>query len=192
LRTRFGSVAFALVPAVFAAAPSAHAAADPRPRNDRPGLALGLGAGGAFPNLGAGLIYLLPLPSRTNRPWTLSASAGIGFLPGPETTLYLDGSAPTVVGGAATAGLAYGRRHRLCGELGYGAAATQGLAIEGIIVDVQARYGFFADAGYEFAAANGFMLRFLPFGVGYLSSPLLGSKDRLHWSMSLFVGWRLW
>jgi hypothetical protein len=183
-----GCVAIALL--VFAAPNRAARAAQPRPRNESAGLALGLGAGAAFPLLGGGVIYSLPLPS--SRPLTVSASAGLGFLPGPDSTLYLDGSAPNVLGAAATLGIGYGRRHRICAELGYGAFATQALAIEGIIVDVQARYGVFANVGYEFAADNGFMLRLLPLGFGRSTSPLLESKDRFHWSNSLFVGWRLW
>jgi hypothetical protein len=186
-----GCAAIALL--VFATPHRSRAADRPRPRNESAGLALGLGAGAAFPLLGGGLIYSLPLPSGTRHPLTVSASVGLGILSGPDSTLYLDSSSPpNVLGTAATVGIGYGRRHRICAELGYGAFATQALAIEGILVDVQARYGVFANVGYEFAANNGFLLRLLPLGFGRYTSPLIESKDRSHWSNSLFVGWRLW
>ena len=157
-------------------------------RRTHHGLAIGAGTGSAYATLGAQLLYLVPLPGDR---WTLFAGAAVGKLAVEGSALDLDG-APNVWGSAFGAGASFGRRHRICADLIYGAVTTQDLAIEGIVVDAVARYAVTLEAGYEFFTDIGFFARILPLGASYVTSPLVERRHRLSWNGSVGVGWKLW
>jgi hypothetical protein len=160
-----------------------------RPRNARPGLAASLGVGASYANLGAQLSYLHPLPGRR---WTVYGGAGLGRWGGDDARLTLDGKPSTVWAGSFAVGASFGQRNRLCMDLGYGGMLTQAITIEGLIIDVVARYGVFAQVGYEFLGDSGLFLRLLPLGAGYVPHPLVESRHRLAWMGSVGAGYKLW
>ena len=168
----------------------------PAPRNAQPGLTASVGAGAAYANLGAQLSFQLPLRAATAAGpgpwWALSAGAALGRWSGDDGRRTVDGEGLHGWGSAFAIGASFGQRHRISADLGYGVLSSQPLAIEGLVVDEVARYGAFAQAGYEFLGENGLFVRLLPLGVGYVPNPLLESQQRRSWIGSVGVGWKLW
>jgi hypothetical protein len=182
-------VAAALIGLALATAGPVAAAPDSRDRNAHPGLVASVGVGASYVAYGAALAYLQPLGDR----WTVSAGAGFGRLgAGSDDALYLEGHAPHPWGATFALGASFGRRHRLCADLGYGAQLSQEIAIEGLVIDAVARYGLFTEVGYEFLDRSGVFVRILPFGLGYVPNPLVESSQRFSWQGSVGLGWKLW
>ena len=165
----------------------ARAAEELRYRTAGPAASVGLGA--QYGGFGGQLAYYQPI---TRHPFTLVGGVGYGAHSMYEGTGTYDGQNRWIFGAAATAGLSFGHRHRVCAAVGYGIATAQAISIEGLIVDAVGRYGFSGELGYELVGSSGVLLRLLPIGVTYVPHPLVARVDRVAYTFSLGFGWKPW
>ena len=170
------------------------ASAPPRPRFARPGLTASAGTGTQYAGVGLQLLYALPVPRRNRSvsPWNLCAGVGAGHFRTIDGSFTYDRKDIEIYGVAALVGASFGYRHRLTLDVGYGTVATQNVAIEGLVVDAAAHKGPFAEIGYEFVGASGISVRFLPVGILYVPTALVGSDRRWGYAASVGFGWKVW
>jgi hypothetical protein len=161
-------------------------AADPGHHPRR--VVLTAGVGNQYAGLGVGAHLLLPL----RPPFSLGTSLAVGVTPNGFGEQALDPAATRVTALAATVSGSVGYRHRLTADLGFGLVGIMGIPVQGVFIDAVPLYGAFVQAGYEFVAVRGLMIRVCPLGISYFTSGLVGVGERVSWAVSLGAGWKIW